>query len=217
VSLNITRKKGPPPPTFMGHYAGFISRLMAFFIDIMVVSAAIGLMLVGLNLILTFFNIDLEALAVGNTDFGNAVLGIFKFLTGFTFTFLVNLVYNVFFWMAAGKTIGKAVMGLQVIGPKGSRVTFWQAIKRYYGYWISAIPFFLGYFWVLVSDRRLAWHDIIAGTSVIYDHEAQYSEQLLGRIARIVPHLENKLDKKSLTAGSQSTDILQTMPDEAKE
>jgi len=188
----------------MGHYAGFVSRLVAFVIDILLVSTAIGLMLLGMNLILNFFNIDIAALIAENTDISDLLIKIVGFLTGFGFTFTVNLVYTTFFWMVAGKTIGKAVMGLQVIGPKGSRVTFWRAIKRYIGLWISAIPLFLGYFWVLFNDHRHAWHDIIAGTSVIYDHEAQYSEQLLGRIARVVPRLENKLDKKSLQSGSQS-------------
>lgn len=205
MTINLVRRKKQPPPTFMGHYAGFISRLVAFTIDILIVSITIGVLLGLIRLILTFFNIDPLILKLDTGGTSTLFRYVLLFMTSFTFTFLVNMVYCTFFWMAAGKTIGKAVMGLQVIGPKGSRITFWRAIKRYTGYWISALPFFLGYFWVLINDSRQGWHDIIAGTSVIYDHDAQYSEQLLGRLARFVPRIENKVsedeDNKLLLTG----------------
>lgn len=200
MTIQLAHKKKAPPPTFLGHYAGFVSRLIAFVIDILIVSFAIGVMLGGGRLILNFFNFD--PLAFLNSDAAVAhktLRNIFLFLTSFTFTFFVNMVYTTFFWMAAGKTIGKAIMGLQVIGPKGARITFWRAMKRYIGYWISALPLFLGYFWVLVNDNRLSWHDKIAGTSVIYDHEAKYSEQLLGRMAKFVPRIEQKVKKEGVS------------------
>ena len=138
------------------------------------------------------------------TSVNSFVRGILIFLTGFGFTFVFNLLYTTIFWILAGKTIGKAVIGLRVVGPKGSRVTVWRAFRRYVGYWISALPLFLGYFWVLVSDRRHGWHDIIAGTSVIYDHEAQYSDDL-GRLATYAPRIEAKMEKqKALPPGNQA-------------
>jgi hypothetical protein len=112
-------------------------------------------------------------------------------------------------WVVAGKTIGKAVMGIRVIGPKGARLTIGRALKRYIGYWISAIPLFMGYFWVLINDERHAWHDKLAGTSVIYDHEAQYTEAGLGRLAQYTPRVEAKMEKqKSLAAGNTQTAAL---------
>jgi uncharacterized RDD family membrane protein YckC len=201
--MNVSRRKKEAPPTFLGHYAGFVTRLVAFVIDLLIISVAIGVMLGISRLILYFFNIDPQELLSETSDFSKVLRYIMIFLTSFLFTFIVNMVYTTFFWVMTGKTIGKAIMGLQVIGPKGSRITFWRALKRYIGYWISALPLFLGYFWVLVNDRRLAWHDKIAGTSVIYDHEAQYSEMLLGRLSRLVPRVEKKVDKdkKALSAG----------------
>jgi len=198
VTVNLVRKKKTPPPTFRGHYAGFVTRLIAFVIDILIISVSIGVMLGTVALILNFFNIDLQAMTEEKSNINSIVRGVIIFLTGFGFTFLVNMVYTTFFWMAAGKTIGKAVMGLRVIGPKGSRITFWRAVKRYIGYWISAIPLFLGYFWVLVNDHRHAWHDTIAGTSVIYDHEAQYTEGGLGRLAQYAPKVEEQMESKTI-------------------
>ncbi|MBE2223433.1 MAG: RDD family protein, partial [Anaerolineae bacterium] len=205
-TLNLVRKKKKvEPPTFKGHYAGFVTRLVAFVIDILIVSISIGVMLGTINLILNFFNIDLSSVGYGTdslSEFANAVI---IFLTSFTFTFLVSMTYTMFFWMVAGKTIGKAVMGVRVIGPKGARMTLGRSFKRYIGYWISAIPLFMGYFWVLVNDQRHGWHDVLAGTSVIYDYEAQYTEAGLGRLAQYAPKLEAKMDKKALPSGGTQT------------
>jgi len=198
VTVNLVRKKKTPPPTFRGHYAGFVTRLIAFVIDILIISISIGVMLGTVALILNFFNIDLQAMTEGMGSINSFVRGVFIFVTGFGFTFLVNFIYTTFFWMVAGKTIGKAVMGLRVIGPKGSRMTAGRSFKRYIGYWISALPLFLGYFWVLVNDHRHAWHDTIAGTSVIYDHEAQYTEGGLGRLAQYAPKVEEKMVNKTI-------------------
>ncbi|MBK6327938.1 MAG: RDD family protein [Chloroflexi bacterium] len=220
MTIQLAHKKKAPPPTFLGHYAGFVSRLIAFVIDILIVSFAIGIMLGGGRLILNFFNFDPLAFLSSDAAVSHLTLrNILLFMTSFTFTFFVNMVYSTFFWMAAGKTIGKAIMGLQVIGPKGARITFWRAMKRYIGYWISALPLFLGYFWVLVNDNRLSWHDKIAGTSVIYDHEAKYSEQLLGRMAKFVPRIEQKMKKEgvSLLKPEPKTEVQPASPEGTKE
>lgn len=203
MTLNLVRKKKAPPPTFKGHYAGFVTRFLAFVIDILVISISIGVMLGTIGLILNFFNIDVRSLTTGTNNLSQFANYIVVFLTSFAFTFIVSLVYTVFLWVVAGKTIGKAVMGVRVIGPKGARLTIGRALKRYIGYWISAIPLFMGYFWVLVNDERHGWHDTIAGTSVIYDHDAQYTEGGLGRLAQYAPKVEAKMEKKSLPVGER--------------
>lgn len=202
MALNLVRKKQAPPPTFKGHYAGFVTRLVAFVIDILIVSVSIGVMFGTISLILNFFNINIQALTEGMNDIGSFARNVLIFFTSFAFTFLVNMVYCIVLWNIAGKTIGKAVMGVRVIGPRGTRVTIGRGIKRYIGYWISAIPLFLGYFWVLINDHRHAWHDMLAGTSVIYDYEAQYVEGALGRLAQYAPQVEAKMQKNSLPAGA---------------
>ncbi len=50
----------------------------------------------------------------------------------------------------------------------GRKISFGRAILRFFAYWISAIPFFLGFFWVLWDPKRRGWHDKIAGTQVLY-------------------------------------------------
>jgi uncharacterized RDD family membrane protein YckC len=76
--------------------------------------------------------------------------------------FLVVLVYFVFFWTFIGSTPGKALLGLQIVRQVG------RALLRFLGYWVSAIPLFLGFIWVLFDRQHEGWHDKISNTHVIY-------------------------------------------------
>ena len=42
-----------------------------------------------------------------------------------------------------------------------------QYLLRYLGYYISLIPFGLGFLWVGIDPRKQGWHDKIASTVVI--------------------------------------------------
>jgi uncharacterized RDD family membrane protein YckC len=44
---------------------------------------------------------------------------------------------------------------------------FGRAALRVFGYLISAVPCYLGFFWILGRQRR-GWHDKIADTEVVY-------------------------------------------------
>jgi uncharacterized RDD family membrane protein YckC len=87
---------------------------------------------------------------------------------GAVLTTLVIIGYYTFFWTLVGFTPGKAILGLKVARKNGSKVSFGRALVRFFAYWISAIPLFLGFFWVLWDPKRQGWHDKIAGTQVFY-------------------------------------------------
>jgi uncharacterized RDD family membrane protein YckC len=106
-------------------------------------------------------------------------------LRGFAFIFGVGL-YHVFFLTLANRTIGKAVMGLQVVPLSGGRIGLFRAILRYFGYIVSIIPLFFGFIWILFSRRRQGWHDKIARTCVVYTWEAKPEDVFLWRgLARL--------------------------------
>ena len=86
--------------------------------------------------------------------------------------------YPVGFWVLLGQTPGKLLMGVRVSQMTGQPLTIRRAALRYVGYWLSAIPFGLGFFWVLMDDRRQAWHDKLAGTYVVYDARSAHRHTL---------------------------------------
>lgn len=165
----------------LGYYAGFISRFIAFAIDILIISFSI--------VAATWFvSVTANAFKLG------AFLGfspdripwsrpILDFLTGPLVTGLVSIAfivgYHVFFWVFAGQTPGKALLGLRLVTSSGNRLTPMRAILRFGSYIISALPLYLGFLWVLIDDRRQALHDKIAGTVVIYTWAARPDELFL--------------------------------------
>jgi uncharacterized RDD family membrane protein YckC len=68
----------------------------------------------------------------------------------------------------SGQTVGKRALGIRVYdfragGPIGTS----RGILRYFARILSAIPFFLGYFWMLWDAEKQTWHDKIAGSVVV--------------------------------------------------
>jgi uncharacterized RDD family membrane protein YckC len=165
----------------LGHYAGFISRFLSFVIDVVMISFTI---------VATtwFISVTTSAVRLGG------ILGIsvetipwskpiLDFITGPAVTGVTSALfifgYHVFFWVVAGQTPGKALIGLRLVTISGGRVSPLRAALRFAAYFVSGIPIYLGFLWVLLDDRRQAWHDKIAGTLVIYTWAARPDELFL--------------------------------------
>lgn len=155
---------GPEKP------AGFFSRLIAFMLDLfllVIVELMAGLVIF---IILRFFRMK-QVL-----DFVKSLLGIqdqFGQWVGLIspILFILLLVYFVFFWTLVGYTPGKALLGLRIVRKDGRSLSAGRALLRYLGYWVSAIPFFLGFIWILFDRKHEGWHDKIANTHVCYIQE----------------------------------------------
>lgn len=75
--------------------------------------------------------------------------------------------YHVLFWRLGGQTPGKWLLGVKVVAQGGGRLTLLRAIVRVVGYLLSALPLYFGFLWIL-GPRRRGWHDLLAGTEVVY-------------------------------------------------
>ena len=163
-----------PTENYLGHYAGFTSRLIAYAIDSVITFA-------GITIIWWLVNITIDMLKIGDvirrlgweSPFASLTNPNDEFvLRGAVFIVGVGL-YHIFFLTLANRTIGKSVMGLQVIPLKGGRIGLLRATLRYLGYIVSIIPLFFGFIWILLSRKRQGWHDKIARTCVVYTWEAR--------------------------------------------
>jgi uncharacterized RDD family membrane protein YckC len=133
--------------------AGVVSRLAALLVDAVLLSACIG----G-----TTWFIEVVSRALGR--FAPPVPAQLLLAGGVP---LLSAAYHVAFWTATGQTPGKWLLGLKVQRQGGGRLSFGRALLRFAGYGLSALPFYAGFLWVL-GPRRLAWHDNLAGTEVVY-------------------------------------------------
>ena len=133
-------------------FAGFYLRLIATVIDGVVVLLA--------TLILTF---ALQALI--RASFSIEKDSPFELLAG-----LITIFYNISMVYVHGATIGKKLFHIRVVNKEYNRVTLSQAIMREtIGKIISGLVLNLGYFWVLIDDKKQGWHDKIAKTYVIHN------------------------------------------------
>ncbi|WOG28179.1 RDD family protein [Endozoicomonas sp. 8E] len=74
----------------------------------------------------------------------------------------------VLFWHFKSATPGKMLIAMKVVDEKtGLAPSLFQSIIRYLAYFISILPLFLGFFWIVVDKKKQGWHDKIAGTVVV--------------------------------------------------
>ena len=136
-------------------YAGFVSRGVAFAIDLLVVTAifVIGSALVGLaSSVVGGFRPQWLAVAIA----GSAAA-------------LLDIVYFAGFWALAGQTPGMRLLRVRVVGPAGTPPRFGRSLLRLIGTLLAIVPLCLGLLPVLVDDRRRALQDFIASTTVVRD------------------------------------------------
>ena len=71
-----------------------------------------------------------------------------------------------------GRTVGKWLFGLRVVGERRQRITYGQALIR----WIVALlsaPLLLGFLRILWNREKRGWHDLLANTWVIRERGSE--------------------------------------------
>jgi uncharacterized RDD family membrane protein YckC len=167
------------PRALLGHYAGFASRLFAYVIDLIILASTIALVALLLGSLPQIIELGLGIPREFQPKGLLRTIILFQ-LSGLV-SILFALFYHAFFVFAAGRTPGKALVGLRVLRTDGQRVSFWQAIIRTLSYTLSGATVLLGFLLILIDDRRQALHDKLAGTYVVYAWEARPDETFLAQ------------------------------------
>ena len=86
--------------------------------------------------------------------------------------FIINYVFPtiavILLWKYYQATPGKMIFKATIVDAKtGGKPTLKQWIIRYLGYFVSLLPFGLGYFWVAFDKKKQSFHDKLAKTVVI--------------------------------------------------
>ncbi len=72
-----------------------------------------------------------------------------------------------FFWLARGQTLGMRTGRIRLIRSDGQALTIGDVSRRLLFSLVSWAPLGLGFWWVLRSERRQAWHDLWSGTELV--------------------------------------------------
>lgn len=143
------------------NYLGFWARFVAFLID----STAASLLMAPLAsrimdeiIIADYDTTDPEQLA--------ALLQ--KLTAQLSFDILLMGTIFVLFWVFKNATPGKMIFRSVIVDASTFKApSTMQNIVRYLCYYVSLIPFGLGFFWIGFDSRKQGWHDKIARTVVI--------------------------------------------------
>ncbi len=81
---------------------------------------------------------------------------------------LLGIAYYTYLEGSSGQTVGKKALGIRVVDiDGGGSIGFGRAFIRYIGRIVSAIPLFLGYFWMIWDKEKQTWHDKFASSVVV--------------------------------------------------
>ena len=80
----------------------------------------------------------------------------------------VTYAYFVGYWTRRGRTLGMQSWGLQLQNVDGSLPSVAASTLRYFSALLSWLPLGLGFLWQLVDRDKLAWHDRLSGTCLMY-------------------------------------------------
>ena len=102
----------------------------------------------------------------------------------------MSMVVVVFFWVRYLGTPGKLLLGCQVVDADSAKpLSIAQAVLRYLGYYISALPLGLGFFWIAWDKRKQGFHDKIANTVVLYDANLRSDDESQKSLEQLIREL----------------------------
>lgn len=146
-----------------GHYAGAASRAAGAVLDVAIVFATFT---VGV------WAVDLLTRVLFGTELTGDRAGPLSIIALALWSFL----YVYVSLAIAGRTVGKGIVGLRVVGADGSTLTARQALVRTVTFPLSVLFFGLGFLGIIVQREHRALHDLIAGTAVVYDWGGRAAE-----------------------------------------
>jgi uncharacterized RDD family membrane protein YckC len=158
VAHRLTPGSGDPEAE--AEEAGFMTRLVAFAIDVALIVGALSLSGAILSAVLPFAFGEgdglpvwaIVALGVGGYVFGAAV-----FLN---------------FWYLVGQTPGMRFLGIRLVADGGGDISYRMALRRAWALPLGVLALGLGVLSIMVDPKRKGWHDKAAHTVVIYDESS---------------------------------------------
>ena len=143
----------------MVQYGGFWWRVLAYFIDYIILNVALSLigMMLGIG-------IGMQTMMMGGTsDFATGASALLGGLVGFVISWLYFAVMESSTKQAS---VGKMAVGLVVTDERGNRISFARATGRYFAKILSAMILLIGFIMVAFTQRKQGLHDMIASTLV---------------------------------------------------
>jgi uncharacterized RDD family membrane protein YckC len=167
-----------------GHYAGSVSRLAAYLIDLIA-----STVLYWLALSLISFAVEIVTGSPVSWHRDNLLVVIIYVAWQF--------VYFGFSWAASGRTMGMALLGVHLVRADGARLDPWRGWVRSLAFPLGFLTLGLGFLGILVQREHRALYDLLAGTAVVYSWDARAARlRFLARQAEPVANVAPRADAR---------------------
>jgi uncharacterized RDD family membrane protein YckC len=143
-----------------GRYAGFVTRMGGFVLDMVVL---LGLFALGGQVF------EFLVRTLGGTEF---TLSDHPVLSAIALV-LWALLYCAYPLAVSGRTLGMSIVGVRAVRRDGSDLRGGRAVLRVLVTPLSFLLFGLGFLLVLIRRDRRALQDLIGGTAVVYGWDAR--------------------------------------------
>jgi uncharacterized RDD family membrane protein YckC len=149
-----------PDAGLEGHYAGIVTRLAGFVIDVVMIGVLFALGGLAIEYVASVMLRD-------SVEFSDATilppvaLGVWAFL------------YFAHPLAVSGRTLGMAVVGVRVVRADGSELGTRRAVVRVLALPLSFLLLCFGILLIVIRADRRALHDLIAGSAVVYAWDAR--------------------------------------------
>jgi uncharacterized RDD family membrane protein YckC len=175
--------------TQQGHYAGALSRLLAYGADLLILTvvyaAALALLEFAIN-VATPWSID--------------------FKTGHVLVIVGELLWAAFYfgnsWVIFARSPGMTLLGLRIVQADGSSLNRHHAIIRLVAFPLGFLTLGLGFLGIVFDRAHQAIYDRIARTAVVYDWDAE-AAKLRGLAVRGVRRRAGQMRAPTETLSAQ--------------
>jgi uncharacterized RDD family membrane protein YckC len=142
-------------------YAGFWLRVVAQIIDSIIVGIAQSVVTVPLIFMIT--------LGAANSRTPETAVAASMGVMGFVWLFSIgaSCLYESWFLVNKGATLGKLALSLQVVRVDGGQITWGLAIGRHFAKYVSGMILCIGYIMVGFDAEKRGLHDMICNTRVV--------------------------------------------------
>ena len=156
-----------------GHYAGSVSRFLAYAVDLGVSTAVFTLALAGVGFVIEVITSHRVTWTRSDPLVG-ALFVVWQFF------------YFGYSWAVASRSFGMYVLGLRIVRADGTEISPRQGVLRALVFPLSFLLLGAGFLGILLQHERRALHDLIAGTTVVYAWDARAARlRFLAREAEI--------------------------------
>lgn len=148
----------PPAPAL--RYAGFWRRFLAAYIDWVVISSAMYIII----LPIMFVTMAAErGISDAPSAAATALMGVVGLLW-LLMALVIPWIYEAAMISSDKQaTLGKRAVGIVVTDLAGNRITFGRATGRYFGKYLSLLILAIGFIMAAFTAKKQALHDIMAG------------------------------------------------------